>query len=60
MIKNDTFEMWFTSMSQIYQDFFENGVNLTSLIEKNTLIGSSLKETPDEDLMKQLNMNNVH
>jgi hypothetical protein len=46
-------------MKAIHKDFFEGDVSVSNLMEKNTSIGSSLKDAPDEELMRSLNMNST-
>ncbi|KAL4489496.1 hypothetical protein ABPG72_002792 [Tetrahymena utriculariae] len=58
MIKQEKYENWFQKMNKIYKEFFEGNVNLNNLMEKNTSIGSSLKDSPDDEFLQQLNMNN--
>lgn len=52
MIAKDPYEKWFESMKKIYSDFFEGSANINHLMENNTSIGSSLKDAPDEELMR--------
>lgn len=59
MISQEPYEKWFISMKAIHKEFFEGDVSVSNLMEKNTSIGSSLKDAPDEELMRSLNMNST-
>ena len=59
MISQEPYEKWFTQMKDIHKEFFEGDVSVSNLMEKNTSIGSSLKDAQDEELMQSLNMNNT-
>ena len=59
MISQEPYEKWFNKMKDIHKEFFEGDVSVSNLMEKNTSIGSSLKDAQDEELMQSLNMNNT-
>ena len=59
MISQEPYEQWFIQMKAIHKEFFEGDVSVSNLMEKNTSIGSSLKDAPDEELMRSLNMHST-